>query len=83
MDKSIENLIKVISNNYLIKIIRIEKSEESTIGNVYIIYSDTKRYVAKIYDDLAYTKSMIKLHSDLCNKLHIPKIIQSKKIEDM
>ena len=79
MDKSIENLIKVISNNYLFKIIRIEKSEESTVGNVYIVYSDTKKYVAKIYDDLAHTKSMIKLHSDLCNKLHIPKIIQSKK----
>ncbi|MBE6139802.1 MAG: hypothetical protein E7174_04845 [Firmicutes bacterium] len=78
MNKLIEDLIKIISDNYLIGVFKIEKSEESTVGNVYIIYSNTEKFVAKIYDDLNHTKSMIQLHSDLSDKFHIPKIIQSK-----
>lgn len=78
MNKFIEKLVKIISDNYLIEITKIEKNEESTVGNVYIIYSNTKKFVAKIYDDLEHTKSMIQLHSNLSDKFHIPKIIQSK-----
>jgi len=78
MIKNIEELIKIVSDNYLIKVTKLEKNEESTVGNVYIIYSDSEKFVAKIYDDLNHTKSMIKLHSDLSNKFHIPKILQNK-----
>jgi len=75
---NIEELVKIVSDNYLIKITKLEKNEESTVGNVYIIYSNNEKFVAKIYDDLNHTKSMIKLHFDLSNKFHIPKILQTK-----
>lgn len=78
MIKNVEELVKIVSDNYLIKVTKIEKSEESTVGNVYIIYSNSEKFVAKIYDDLNHTKSMIKLHSDLSDKFHVPKILQSK-----
>lgn len=72
------DLKKIINENYLINIIKIEKNEESTVGNVYIIHTELKKYVAKIYDDLNHVNSMINLHSDLNDKFNIPKIIQSK-----
>ena len=78
MIENIEELIKIISDNYLIKVSKIEKNEESTVGNVYMIYSNSEKFVAKIYDDLNHTKAMIKLYSDLSHKFHIPKILQSK-----
>lgn len=78
MIENIEELVKIVSDNYLIKITKLEKNEESTVGNVYIIYSNNEKFVAKIYDDLNHTKSMIKLHFDLSNKFHIPKILQTK-----
>lgn len=78
MIESIEELVKIIIEKYLIKVTKIEKNEESTVGNVYIVYSNNEKFVAKIYDDLNHTKSMIKLHSDLSNKFHIPKVLQTK-----
>lgn len=78
MIENIEELVKIISEKYLIKVTKIEKNEESTVGNVYIIYSYSEKFVAKIYDDLNHTKALIKLHSDLSNKFHIPKILQTK-----
>ena len=37
-------MIKEIENNYGIKITKFIKNEESTIGNVYIIYTKSNKY---------------------------------------
>ena len=73
-----KDLKKILEEKYLLSIINIEKNKESTIGNVYIVYTQTKKYVVKIYDNLDHTKSMTLLHSDLYNKFNIAKIIRSK-----
>jgi len=73
-----KNLIEKIKENYMLEVTKIEKNQESTVGNVYIVYSNNKKYVAKIYDDLNHTKSMVKLHTSLSNKLYIPSIIKDK-----
>ncbi|MBQ9072445.1 MAG: phosphotransferase [Bacilli bacterium] len=78
MEEFLKKLVKIISDNYLIEITKIEKNVESSVGNVYIIYSNTTKFVVKIYDDLNHTKSMIQLHSELSDKFYIPKIMQSK-----
>lgn len=77
----LNKLKQIIDDNYLFTIKSLEKNENSTVGNVYIIYTDKNKYVLKIYDDLNHTESMIKLHSDLCNKFNIPKIIINKNNE--
>lgn len=73
-----KDLKKILEEKYLLNIINIEKNKESTVGNVYIIYTQDKKYVVKMYDNLDHTKSMTLLHSDLYNKFNIPKIIHSK-----
>lgn len=78
---SIIELRRILLKNYLIEATSIEKSEESTSGNVYIIYSNTKKYVVKLYEDINHTKSMISLYNDLSDKFYIPKIIKSKNNE--
>lgn len=72
------DLKKIISDEYLLNIIKIDKNKESSVGNVYIIETDKTKFVAKIYDDLNHTLSMINLHSNLSNKFYIPKIILNK-----
>lgn len=71
-------LKRIISEEYLINVKSIEKNNESTVGNVYIIYTDKDKYVLKIYDDLNHTKSMTLLHNDLSNKFNIPSVIKNK-----
>lgn len=72
-------LITKINEEYLIYINKLEKNKESTVGNVYILYSEGLRFVGKIYDDLNHVNSMINLHQDLNNnKLNVPKIIKNK-----
>lgn len=73
-----EKLKKILSEEYLINVLKIEKNIESTAGNVYIIYTQNEKYVLKIYDDLSHTNSMILLYDDLSNKINIPKIIKNK-----
>lgn len=73
-----KNLKKILKEEYLIDANKIEKNEESTVGNVYIIYTKTNKYALKIYDDLNHTNSMILLHQDISNKFSIPKIIETK-----
>ena len=51
-------------NEYNIKeIINIEKNEESSQGNVYIVYTTTKRYVIKNYINLSHTELIIDIHN--------------------
>ena len=77
MNKFIEKLVKTIKDNYILDIIKLEKNIESTVGNVYIIYSNKTKFVAKTYDDLTHVKSMVNIHSNLSDEFHIPKIIKS------
>lgn len=77
-DKFIDRLKEKIKSECLIEINEIEKSKDSTDGNVYIINTEREKYVAKIYDDLKHTVAMIELHSNLyVNNLHVPKIIKN------
>ena len=73
-----KELKKLLSEEYLINALKIDKNIESTVGNVYIIYTQKEKYVLKLYDDLSHTNSMILLHDDLSNKINIPKIIKNK-----
>ena len=73
-----KKLKDILHKNYLLDIINIEKNSESTVGNVYIVYTTNNRYVLKIYDDIVHTESMVFLHQDLFNKFNIPEIILTK-----
>lgn len=73
-----EDFKKIIEDNYLINIIQIEKNTESTVGNVYIIYTNDKKYVLKIYDNVNHTKSITMIHKDLSNYFNIPYILNTK-----
>lgn len=71
-------------NNYynIMPIEKIEKSQESTDGNVYIIYTKNEKYVAKVYDNLQHTICMKNLYSFLISKnFNVPKIIENKYIK--
>jgi len=70
-----EKLIKILKENYLIDMLNIEKNDESTVGNVYIVKTKNDKYVLKIYDDINHTKSMISLHTNLSKQIYIPEII--------
>ena len=75
--ENIINLKKIIINNYLVNINTIEKNEESTDGNVYII---DNKYVMKIYDDISKVEALTKLHTFLKNKgMNVPNIVLTKK----
>ena len=73
------NLKDEISKKYNLEIISIEKNEESTDGNVYILETNNGKFVAKLYTSLNHTKSMIKIHTSLYNKgFYIPYIVKTK-----
>ena len=77
-DESIKSLIK---NDYNFDVQYVEKSNESTDGNVYIIQTSNEdsKFVIKIYDDIEHANSMIKLHTYLNeNGLVVPNIIKNK-----
>ena len=79
MERNEEELISIIQKEYYIKgITKIEKRNDSTDGNVYMIHTFDNKYVIKIYDDFNHVKSMIKLYTQLYkNNLYIPKVILS------
>ena len=41
-------MIKILNDNYNLDIILIEKNEESTDGNVYILKNNNNKYIMKI-----------------------------------
>ena len=74
-------LKEFIEKKYNIEVNKIEKSKESTDGNVYIIFSKDK-YVLKIYDDIEHTKSITNLHSLLVKEgIIVPEIIKNNENE--
>ena len=76
------NLKKEICDKYNLNVSNIEKNEDSTDGNVYMVYTKNKKYVVKVYDDLKHVRSMVKLHIDLVNnEIDVPRIIETKNGE--
>lgn len=74
----ISNLINILLEEYGIEVSKIKKNDESTDGNVYMIDSIDNKYVLKLYDNIAHTESMVKLHNFLINSgLKVPAIITS------
>lgn len=68
----LRNLKFIIENNYNIKIKKVEKSDESSIGNVFIIFAqDNKKYIIKIYNNIKHVNNMINTHIWLYNNRNI------------
>lgn len=79
----IKKLEDEIIKEYGLKDLVIEKSGESTDGNVYIIQSKNLKCVAKVYENLDHVKSMIGLHKELeTHSLYIPQIINTLNGKD-
>lgn len=71
-------LEEVLKNKYNLDVNRIEKNEESTVGNVYMLYCKNSKYVVKIYSEVNHTKSIVNLHEMLNkNNFYVPKIIKN------
>lgn len=81
-DEIIDNLKIKLKKSYLIIVDKIEKNNESTDGNVFIIYSKDRRYVIKLYEDINHIKAMVNLHIYLLShKINVPKVILTKEQE--
>ena len=80
-DNIIKSEIKMIlKEKYNIISTQIDKNQQSTDGNVYIIYDGNQKYVVKVYNDLSHTQSMINLHRKLESYgINIPQIISNKE----
>ena len=78
LDDYMKDLNKIIIEEYLINALKLEKNKESTDGNVYVVYSNNKKYILKIYNDLNHTLAITSIHDTLSNNFNIPKIIKSK-----
>ena len=73
------DLKEILTNNYDISILNIEKNNKSTAGNVYMIYTKKEEYVVKIYSDFSLVESMVYIHNTLSeNDFYVPSIIKSK-----
>lgn len=74
------NIKKILKNNYKIDSVDIEKNEESTDGNVYIITDkNNKKYALKIYKSEEHAINMVKLHTYLKNNsINVPEIIKAE-----
>lgn len=82
MENNIKILEEKLKEKYLIIPDKIEKNEESTDGNVFIIYSKNNKYVVKIYSNINHVKSMTELYTFLIySDINVPKIISSKENE--
>lgn len=80
MDISTVDLKKILTIEYLMNVTKIEKNDESTNQNVYIIYTTLEKYVVKIYKELKHVESMIKVHEYLYeNNIYVPNIVINKK----
>ncbi len=70
---------RILKEKYNIIAKNIEKSAESTDGNVYIVDCNDTKYVIKIYKEISHTKSMVDLYRTLeLFKINTPNVIYSK-----
>ena len=68
-----------IKKAYCLKIDEFVKNEDSTDGNVYMIFNNNDKYIVKIYNNLQHVISMINLYEDLkINGMNVPGIILNK-----
>ena len=69
-------LQKLLKEKYNLNSEKIEKKEQSTDGNVYIVHCENKKYVIKIYNNIRHTESMVKLHKKMrMSNVKVPNII--------
>ncbi len=69
----------IMQNEYGIKAEKLEKSEESTDGNVFIVIGEHKKYIMKVYSNKKHVFEMVNLHNYLnSKKINLPIIITSK-----
>lgn len=78
------NLEMILNSKYNIDVVCIEKNEESTDGNVYIMYdSNQTGYALKVYDNIKHAKIMTGIHTYVNQMgLKAPKIITNNSKED-
>jgi len=70
--------MEILKEKYNLDAKKIEKNQQSTDHNVYEIYGNTKKYIAKIYHSRNHTKCMANLHNKLIgSKINVPKIVPS------
>lgn len=68
-----------IEKNYKLKVKSIEKNQESTDGNVYILNCKKEKYIVKIYTDLMHTNSMWDIHRYLTAlEQYVPYVVKTK-----
>ena len=73
-----ENIFNTIRHEYKIENCIIEKRNDSTDGNVYTIFDNQNKFIAKIYKQEEHTKSMINLHLFLIkNGFIVPNIVKN------
>lgn len=76
----ITEIKKKLEERYSLVIEKIEKSDESTNGNVYIVHSNNEKYVVRLYDNVGHTNSMVSLYNELIHAgLNVSKIIMNKE----
>ena len=49
-----KNFKKIVEEKFDIKVNKIEKNLQSTVGNVYIVFSNKSKYVIKAYNNLSF-----------------------------
>lgn len=78
-----EKIYRIFDEILKEEIYKIEKNEDSSDGNVYIINCKFNKYVVKIYKNKKHTKSMVMLHQRLFQlNINVPNIIYNNINED-
>ena len=77
----ISKLKDVLFSKYDINAVSIDKSNESTDGNVFIVSEENgNKYVIKVYDNINHAKSMVELHTYISKiGLKAPSIINNNE----
>ena len=72
IEKKLMNICKLFMDNCY----KVEKNEDSSDGNVYVLYCEKNKYIAKIYNDILHAQAMINLHQNLDNAgISVPRVI--------
>lgn len=78
-----EKIYRIFDEILKEEIYKIEKKEDSSDGNVYIINCKFNKYVVKIYKNKKFAKSMVMLHQKLFQlNINVPNIIYNNLKED-
>lgn len=82
-DIIIYEIKSLLEEKYNTSIEKVQKSEQSTDGNVYIAYCKENKYIVKLYKEIKHTKSMIELYKRLETlEFNTPRIIYTKNITE-